>query len=226
MTHSLDGWSLKAADGNPTLALTGIIVPHGYFLIERTDDNTVSDVPADLILPFGNGLANTGETLLLIGPQGTVIDSVNADGGPWPNDGEEGAPDYRSLERRAPDAPDADDNWTSNDGTIITGHDAAGQPIQGTPRSINSAFYPRWLQHADLTIVKSGPADVSPGALVTYSILLRNRGGLTATQLGVTDTFPLGTLFIGQSSSVIALAVHTHRTCRCLAPSSSTPGRG
>ncbi len=200
MTFSLDGWLLKASDGDPTLALTGIIVPHGYFLIERTDDNTVSDVPADLILPFGNGLANTGETLLLIGPQGTVIDSVNADGGPWPNGGEGGAPDYRSLERRAPDAPDTDDNWTSNDGTIVTGHDAAGQPIQGTPRAINSAFYPRWLRRADLTIVKFGLADVSPGALITYSILLRNRGGLTATQLGVTDTFPLGTSFISQSS--------------------------
>lgn len=199
VTVSLDGWQLVATDGNPILPLTGTIAPHAYFLIERTDDDTVSDIPANLILAFGNGLENTGETLQLVDHQGLVVDSVNNDGGAWPNDGEGGAPDYRSLERQAPDAPDIDDSWVSNDGTVTTGRDALGQPIAGTPGSINAAFLPRWTQHADLTVVKSGPETVLPGALITYEIRLRNRGGMTATDVIVTDTLPAGTSYLNQT---------------------------
>ena len=45
----LTGWTLNAADGSPSIALSGSIAGMGYFLLERTDDTTVSDIAADLI---------------------------------------------------------------------------------------------------------------------------------------------------------------------------------
>jgi len=44
---SLDGWHLTAADGTPDIALSGAIPAGGYFLLERSDDNTISNIPAD-----------------------------------------------------------------------------------------------------------------------------------------------------------------------------------
>ena len=45
---SLEGWRLHTADQGMTLTLHAVIAPHGYYLIERTDDQTVADIPADL----------------------------------------------------------------------------------------------------------------------------------------------------------------------------------
>ncbi|MCI0610803.1 MAG: lamin tail domain-containing protein, partial [Anaerolineae bacterium] len=44
---NLAGWVLKSPDGTPTIALTGTIPADGFFLLERTDDTTVSDIAAD-----------------------------------------------------------------------------------------------------------------------------------------------------------------------------------
>lgn len=71
---SLDGWSLRAQDGAPDVALSGTIPADGYYLLERTDDTTVSGVDADLI--YVGSLSNSGENLEL--RQDTqVIDSVD-----------------------------------------------------------------------------------------------------------------------------------------------------
>ena len=40
---ALDGWSLAALDGGPAIALSGVVPPGGYFILERTDDGTISD---------------------------------------------------------------------------------------------------------------------------------------------------------------------------------------
>ena len=47
----LDGWTLKAADGSPNISLSGTIPAGGYFLLERTDEDT-TDVTVRLDL-FG-----------------------------------------------------------------------------------------------------------------------------------------------------------------------------
>ncbi len=60
---TLTGWTLVAADGTPNVALTGTIPADGYFLLERNDDSTVSDIPADQI--YTGVLGNAGETLTL-----------------------------------------------------------------------------------------------------------------------------------------------------------------
>ncbi|QQR82373.1 lamin tail domain-containing protein [Candidatus Campbellbacteria bacterium] len=71
---ALSGWFLKASDGDPAIALTGDIPAGGYFLLERSDDESVPGVPAGVI--YTGALGNAGETLTLFDTGGVVIDSV------------------------------------------------------------------------------------------------------------------------------------------------------
>ena len=72
--HDIDlyGWLLEAADGSPAIVLTGVIPARGFYLLERTADDTVRNVPADQL--YTGALANTGETLRLY--RARVIDVV------------------------------------------------------------------------------------------------------------------------------------------------------
>lgn len=72
---SLTGWQLTAADGAPSIALSGTIPAHGYFLLEKTDDLAVPGITADLI--YSGALGNTGEHLKLTDEAGTLIDEVD-----------------------------------------------------------------------------------------------------------------------------------------------------
>lgn len=130
----LSGWRLAAADGEPSIALQGTIVGGGFFLLERSDDATVSDVPADQV--YTGNLSNSGEALELRDAAGNRVDTANGDDGAWPAGS--GSPQYRSMERTDWVAPDADSNWHSNDGAVRNGLDADGNPINGTPRQPNS----------------------------------------------------------------------------------------
>lgn len=134
----LDGWRLQSGDGSPDITLDGVIPAGEYFLLERTGDDTISTHVADLI--YTGSLGNGGESLTLLSPAGTVVDTANGDGGAWPAGvASAGAPAYASMERIDPGAPDADANWASNDGMVRTGRDVDGNPINGTPKQLNSA---------------------------------------------------------------------------------------
>lgn len=103
---SLDGWTLMAESGAPSIALTGTIAPQGYFLLERTSDASVPDVAADQI--YTGNLSNAGEVLTLRDADGRIIDRVG-DAGPWyTGDNEWKA----TMERMDPHLPgDSADNW-------------------------------------------------------------------------------------------------------------------
>lgn len=73
----LTGWTLGATDGTPGISLQGTIPAQGYFLLERQDDDTISDLPADLI--YAGALEDTGETLELRDGAAMLIDTANAD---------------------------------------------------------------------------------------------------------------------------------------------------
>lgn len=73
---ALTGWTLSATDGSPSIALSGSIPANGYFILERTDDQTVSGVQADLI--YSGSLSNSGEVLELKDAQGNIVDVVDA----------------------------------------------------------------------------------------------------------------------------------------------------
>ena len=72
----LAGWTLTAADGTPGIVLSGSIPAGSYFLLERTDDNTVPGVAADQI--FTGALGNAGEILSLRDSTGALQDFVDA----------------------------------------------------------------------------------------------------------------------------------------------------
>ncbi len=79
--------------------------------------------------------ANTGGSLRLMQTDPITWDSANAEGGPW--HGGASSPHYRSMERIDSGAPDAPDNWAT---ALMPGAalDATGNPITGTPGSLNS----------------------------------------------------------------------------------------
>ncbi len=131
----LSGWRLYSGDGIPNINLTGTITPGGFFLLERTADTTVNDIPADQI--YTGALGDGGESLMLTDEISSVIDTANGDGGAWPAG--TGAPLRYSMERIDSLATDTDLNWATNDGLIRNGLDVGGNPINGTPRQPNSA---------------------------------------------------------------------------------------
>lgn len=71
----LTGWILTAVDGSPQISLTGKIPAAGYFLLERTDDETVPGIAADQI--YTGSLGNTGEWLKLYDKKNDLIDEIN-----------------------------------------------------------------------------------------------------------------------------------------------------
>jgi len=128
----LSGWRLLL--GEREISLSGMIPPHGFYLLERTDDTTILAIEADLI--YKGSMANTGTVLMLLDPEGNVVDSANlgAQEGWFAGDVASAA----SMERVSPEIPDSPVAWR----TGIAGevHDVDGNPIHGTPRSENAAL--------------------------------------------------------------------------------------
>lgn len=131
MPIDLSGWTLSDG-GDIAITLNGTVGAGGYFLLERTDNTTISDIPADQI--YTGGLANTGETLTLRDALGNSVDIANGNGGPWPAGSTAG---FYSMERLGT-GPDSDGNWCANDGVTRNGLDAAGNPLNATPHQANS----------------------------------------------------------------------------------------
>ena len=76
---NLDGWTLKADDNSPEIELSGRILSKSFYLLERTDDETVAGVLADQI--YKGGLANKGEYLKLFDKQERLIDEADCSDG-------------------------------------------------------------------------------------------------------------------------------------------------
>ena len=128
---NLSGWTLSDG-GDINIALTGTIPARSFFLLERTDDSTITNILANMI--YTGNLKNSGETLRLQDPTGASIDRANAGGGSWPA----GDSSTRgSMERRG-----TGEHWTTFGGSGGNGQDAAGNAIQGTPGQPNSPLSP------------------------------------------------------------------------------------
>ncbi|HED03302.1 MAG TPA: lamin tail domain-containing protein [Candidatus Fraserbacteria bacterium] len=146
----LTGWTLSWAkvsihfeegqEGSSTKTVNGSVIPaHGFYLLERTDDNTVSDIDADLV--YTGLLSNKGVSLVLRDERDVIVDTTNNDGGAWTagTAGKAEVP-YASMERIDPRVGDTLGNWASNDGQTRNGLDAKGDPLNGTPKEENSVF--------------------------------------------------------------------------------------
>lgn len=134
-TINITGWTLRAADGTPSITLNGTIPAGGYFLLERDDDNTVSDIPADQI--YTGELSNSGEALTLRDGANQVIDTANGNGGSWPKGSNS---TYETMERVGTSS-ESDSSWITNTSIKRNGKNANGGNILGTPKSSNSQIF-------------------------------------------------------------------------------------
>jgi len=132
---SLNGWKLLSGNGKIIIFLSGYIEPEGFYLLERTDDNTISDISCNQV--YTGALINFGDILKLINFEGEIEDTANQQAGSWPAGF--GSPYYVSMERVNPLSEDISSNWVDNNCQLVCGVDAEGNPINGTPASGNSA---------------------------------------------------------------------------------------
>jgi len=119
-----------------TVELHGLIPVGGFFLLEQGTDEAVSDIEADQV--YQGVFSAAGGAVLLLGPDGTTLDTANQGGGPWCAGLRAGVVAV-SMERVDLSQSDVQENWTSNDTVHRNGVDADGQPINGTPKDRNPA---------------------------------------------------------------------------------------
>jgi hypothetical protein len=118
---SLDGWTLEAKDGTPEINLVGEIPAKGFFLLERTDDETIPNISADQI--YTGALGNSGEKLELYDGSGNLIDQVDSSSGWFSGDNST----KQTMERINSKASGNDaSNWQTS------------QNPGGTPKAMNS----------------------------------------------------------------------------------------
>ena len=140
--QELSGWFLCEGDSKIlSFGSSHRIEPGAFFLIERGADDMSTDITADFATSFSGspaGLSNSGEHLTLRNGacgQGVVIDEV----GPGTWYAGLASPDYVTMERINPgENGDFPSNWASNDGITVSGYDAKGAFIRGTPKARNS----------------------------------------------------------------------------------------
>lgn len=116
---NLDGWGLYEKGGETLIEpLTETIKAKSYYLIERTDNETVPDIEASQPPTSwgGHGLKNTGEHLQLLDNNSNIVDEVDCEEGWFAG---KAKPEYKTMER-------TDSGWQTS------------QNPEGTPKSENS----------------------------------------------------------------------------------------
>ncbi|MFA6305695.1 MAG: lamin tail domain-containing protein [Candidatus Gracilibacteria bacterium] len=154
----LSGWVIEDDTTTKYSIVSGKIAPHGYFLIEDSEDS-VKNLTAGAII--GLSLANAGDSLVLKDSAGVAIDSVNASGGAWYAGN---ATDKATMERIDPLVKV---DSVANFGTAVAGNGAIGVnggSIIGTPSGANSVY----AGHGPEVMMAGATASV--GENVTVSI--------------------------------------------------------
>lgn len=123
---SLTNWTLKAADNTPSVTLSGSIAAYGYYLLERTDDNTVPGITADKI--YTGAMVDTGEQMVLRDASNNVIDTANQNGSWFAGS----TTNRATMSRNDPNASGtASASWYTATASYAVG--------LGTPRAANSS---------------------------------------------------------------------------------------
>lgn len=119
---NLSGWTLRDTDGTPNIALTGTIPANGYYLLERTDDNSVPEITANQI--YTGGMNNSNDNLKLMDGSGAEIDFVDT----WYAGN---ASTRKTMERIiSANIGTDEDNWANATSAYSSGY--------GTPKAYNS----------------------------------------------------------------------------------------
>ncbi|KKP42135.1 MAG: Phospholipase D/competence protein ComEA helix-hairpin-helix domain protein [Parcubacteria group bacterium GW2011_GWA2_33_14] len=113
---NLFGWELISADGTPSIQLSGLIEVNGFYLLERTDDDSISDIIADQI--YTGVLGNGGEDIYLKDAFGGIVDELNCAQGWFAGDNDT----KQTMQRKDPlFLGNSVDNWQ-------TSQEAGGTP--------------------------------------------------------------------------------------------------
>jgi hypothetical protein len=121
----LTNWVLKSADGTPEIQLAGVIFPSQFYLLERTDDDSVPNIAADKI--YTGALGNSGEDFQFFDKFSNLIDRTNCSGGWFGGDNTT----KQTMERKSPRLSGDDaNNWGTS------------QETGGTPKNQNSIYIP------------------------------------------------------------------------------------
>jgi len=72
----ITNWKIVSDDNAPNIVLKGIIGYNGFYLLERTNNETVPNITANQI--YTGALGNNGESLKLVNKENLLIDSIEA----------------------------------------------------------------------------------------------------------------------------------------------------
>ncbi len=143
-TIDITGWRLQAEDGSPVIGLAGEIAPQGFFILERTDDNTLPQIKADMI--YTGALSNKGERIKLTDNKKVTVDIVEA-GEKWPAGDNQ---NKRTMERKQTDISGQPAQWQSsrNPGGTPKAENSGGFKLEkveagGRPRILGPEAYYR-----------------------------------------------------------------------------------
>lgn len=93
--------------------------------------------------------------------------------------------------------PQATPNNTVFNNTATTGS-TTNDPVSSNNSSLASTTA---QSPADLKVTKTGPAGIIAGNNITYTLTVQNIGGVTATNISLTDILPTGETFISQNQT-------------------------
>jgi VCBS repeat-containing protein len=114
----------------------------GYFVLERTHEEAVSDVASDVLYDATRSpmlaLSDLGEVIMLVNDRGDVVDTANASNIGSDEWAAGSRSTFGSMERVDPLGPDLAENWSTNMGVVTRGEDAQKHPLRATPGAPNS----------------------------------------------------------------------------------------
>ncbi len=142
-----------------------VIAPRGYFLLKRSRDDSIYNIPGDVIYSLSGGFGNQGEKLEIFKPTGEKTDEVDCSKGWFAGDNTL----YRTMERISTTAAgNIPTNWQSNGGPRPLARTYNGGPIFGSPRQSN--FGNIDLNGSQLEITRTLTKENNPYVLEGYII--------------------------------------------------------
>jgi len=105
----LEAWKVISEDGALEVILKNKIPSKGFYLLERTTDQTLPEIQADLI--YKGSLNNKGEHLKLLNNQEEIIDEIDCSGGWFTGNNAT----KQTMERKNPqESGNNPENWQSS----------------------------------------------------------------------------------------------------------------